>query len=135
MIFGREVTLPVDLLMEPLPQEETVENVTEYAEILQSRLKQIHNLARRHMAQSMKSQKRQYDRNVWNTVYHVGDIVWLHCPIRKKGRSLKLMRPWRGPYLILTKLSDVTYRIQMSPKSKMQVVHADRLKRCEGRTP
>ena len=135
MVMGREVSLPIDLMAPPLPQDEEVENETEYVEALRARLRQIHNVARKHMTQAMRSQKRHYDRNAKDIRYKVGDVVWLHCPARRKGRSPKLARPWKGPYLILTKLSDVNYRIQMSPKSRMEVVHADRLKSCIGKAP
>ena len=135
MVMGREVSLPIDLVAPPLPPDVDVDNETEYVEILRTRLRQIHNVARKHMTQAMRSQKRHYDRNAKDIRYKVGDIVWLHCPARKKGRSPKLARPWKGPYLILTKLSDVNYRIQMSPKSKMEIVHADRLKSCIGKIP
>lgn len=46
--------------------------------------------------------------------------------------SKKLMLPWEGPYLVVTVLSDVTYRIQKTARSKLKVVHSDRLKPYEG---
>ena len=36
--------------------------------------------------------------------------------------------PWEGPYLVVSKLSDVTYRIQRSRRPKPKVIHANRLK-------
>ena len=42
------------------------------------------------------------------------------------------MLPWEGPYLVVKVMSDVTYRIQKSSRSKPQVVHTDRLKPYEG---
>ena len=52
-------------------------------------------------------------------------VTW---PNEKKGLSYKLRNHWRGPFLIVKKISDVTYRIQESLKSKPKVVHSDRLK-------
>ncbi|XP_063960276.1 uncharacterized protein LOC135155273 [Lytechinus pictus] len=37
-----------------------------------------------------------------------------------------------GPYQVVSRLSDVTYRIQRSPRSKLRVVHFDRLKLYSG---
>ena len=37
-----------------------------------------------------------------------------------------------GPYLVVTKISDVTFRIQLSRRSKAKVVHVDRLKLYTG---
>ena len=36
--------------------------------------------------------------------------------------------PWEGPYLVVSVLSDVTYRIQRRRRAKAKVIHADRLK-------
>ena len=58
----------------------------------------------------------------------MGDSVWLHNIRRKKGRNPKLDCPWEGPYLVVSVLSDVTYRIQRSRRAKPKVIHADRLK-------
>ena len=57
------------------------------------------------------------------------DLVWLHCPAVPRGRSKKLHRPWKGPFRILKKLSNVTYRIQnaRAPQQRL-VVHFNRLK-------
>ena len=59
--------------------------------------------------------------------------MWLFRVARKASLSRKLMLPWEGPYQGRVKvLSDVTYRIQKTSRSKLQVVHADRLKPYEG---
>lgn len=43
----------------------------------------------------------------------------------------KLHHPWSGPYQVVKRLSDVTYRIRnMKARHKRQVVHFDRLKPC-----
>ena len=76
-------------------------------------------------------QKRNYDKNGYGTSYNVGDVVLLYNPKKKKGLSPKLFRRWEGPFLVIGKLSDVTYRIQKSVNAKGVVVHHNRLKRFE----
>ena len=49
-------------------------------------------------------------------------------PSRKKGISAKLQSRWLGPYKIVGKLSDLLYKIQLTPNSKIKIVHHDRLK-------
>ena len=57
----------------------------------------------------------------------VGDLVWLHCPAR--GKSYKLHRPWKGPFVIKYIFSDVVFRIQhRGPPRKCLVVHFNCLK-------
>ena len=131
--FGREVTLPVDLLLAAPPDEDQEPDVSEYAARLQDRLQTVHAAAREHTTHQMVTQKRHYDANVRLVQYHPGDVVWLHNPTRTKGRSPKLTRPWTGPYVVVQRINDVNFRLQASPRAKSQIVHADRMKPCIGR--
>ena len=59
-------------------------------------------------------------------------MVWLYSPVVAKGKSKKLHHPWLGPYRIIKKLSDLTYRVQHHLNMKKRtVVHFDRLKPCQ----
>ena len=55
------------------------------------------------------------------------DGIWLYNPRKKKGRSVKLMRPWEGPYVVIKRLNDLVYRIQRGRNGKLRVVHRNRL--------
>ena len=56
----------------------------------------------------------------------------LYWPMPKKGFSQKLLPKWSGPYRIVRRLGDVTYRIGIND-SKTLVVHVQRLKKVEPR--
>ena len=62
-----------------------------------------------------------------------GAKVWLYNPQRKKGRSPKLPAPWGGPWEVTKQVADVVYRIQKTPKGKLNFVHHDGLKPCHER--
>ena len=49
--------------------------------------------------------------------------------------SNKLGEVWTGPYLVLRKISDVTYEIQLNSENKPITVHVDHLKPFQGRQP
>ena len=60
-------------------------------------------------------QKINYDKKRAGNPYQVGDSVWLYDKGRRKGRSPsipKLSCKWHGPYLIISTISHVVYRIQ-----------------------
>merc|ERR1711893_309675 len=136
LMLGREVTLPVDLVVEPLPEEvEEPPNLSGYADDLLERMRLVNQATRAMMTQQLQSQKRHFDQNVHLTVHRPGDVVWLKLHARKKGKSPKLMKRWGGPFLIKNKLSSVNYRIQESPRSKCKVVHGDDIKPFYGITP
>lgn len=126
LMLGREIEVPLDVMTEPTP--DTPPLATEYALALQQRLAGAHEVARRHLGKAAEWQKRNYNKRVSSKPFRVGDSVWLHNIRRKKGRNPKLDCPWEGPYLVVSVLSDVTYRIQRSRRAKPKVIHADRLK-------
>ena len=134
MMMGRDVRLPADLLTGRL-DDDTYDEPTEYAEKLQDRLEQVHQYAREHLRIASDRQKKNYDHKAQAGGYNKGDAVWLHNPKRKKGFSPKLQRPWDGPYLVVKRLSDVTYRIQRGTRSSPRVVHYNRLKPYCGENP
>ena len=72
--------------------------------------------------------KARYDLRTDSQKYDPGDRVWLYNPQRKKGVSPKLTCPWRGPYVILTCINDVVYRVKEGSHGKPLIVHSDRLK-------
>ena len=131
MMLGRNVQLPVELLFSR-PQEEALDSPTKYAHQLQQRMERTHDFARDTLRIESDRQKRHYDHRADRGLYDVGDAVWLHNPKRKRGISPKLQRPWEGPYLVTTRISDVVYRIQRTTKAKPKVVHYDRLKPYTG---
>ena len=47
-----------------------------------------------------------------------------------KGKSPKLMSDWEGPYEVIHRLSNVTYRIRKGARTKSKVVHVNRLWKC-----
>lgn len=126
LMLGREIEVPLDVVTESTP--DTPPLSTEYALALQLRLSGAHEVARRHLGKAAERQKRNYDKRVSSKPFRVGDSVWLHNVRRKKGRNPKLDCPWEGPHLVVSVLSDVTYRIQKSRRAKAKVIHADRLK-------
>jgi len=101
--------------------------VTDYAADLAERLRDTHNFARQHLKVASDRMKARYDQLANSAGFQEGDRVWLYRPIRKRGKSPKLQTCWEGPYTIITRINDVVYRVQRHPRTKMMVVHLDRL--------
>ena len=64
--------------------------------------------------------------------YKEGNLVWLHTGVsQQKGKARKFHRSWTGPYRVVQKFSDVTYRLQdIQAPCCRPIVHSDRLKLC-----
>ena len=111
MMLGREITLPVDISIRRPAEKETEK--ADYAYELRERLHDAHEAAREKLKLATDRQGRNYDRNTLLNSFEVGEWVWLYGVQRKRGLSPKFMNKWTGPYLVISKLSDVVYRIQM----------------------
>lgn len=71
--------------------------------------------------------KKKYDLVSNFIQYDIGDQVWYYNPKRKIGRSSIFERPWKGPYKVIKKISNILYRIH-GLRDKPRVVHHDKLK-------
>ena len=94
--FGRELRLPSDLL-QPDSRLPLQEFHSDYATELKSRLMQAFQTASETLKVSNRTQKAYYDRWARANAYQVGDrVLWLDKKSRR-GRCMKLNRPWTGP--------------------------------------
>lgn len=126
IVFGRELRLPCDLLFgSPIPEPSAV---GDYVHDLKERLLETHAFVRERLHRAGQRMKSRHDYKTNSKGFQEGELVWLYNPQRKRGRSPKLTPAWEGPYTIITRINDVVYRIQKTRKSKLKVVHFNRLK-------
>lgn len=130
LLFGREMRLPCDLQFGTV--NETASSTSNYVSELRSRLDEVHQRVRHVIENASDRMKTRYDLRSNSSGFHEGDLVWLYNPQRRKGRSPKLQKDWEGPYKVVKRINDVVYRIQKSVRSKMKVVHLDRLTKYHG---
>ena len=132
LMFGREARLPLAIVHKPPPSPHGAipQQYGNYVQSLQETFNTAFEAVRSNMSTRQGRQKEFYNCKVHGDPFKPGDLVWLFNEALVKGESRKLRRPWRGPYRVITQLSDVTYRIQHTGNNKSTVVHFDRLKRC-----
>ena len=128
-MLGREVSLPVQVMAGlPLTEGEPM-CTTEYAIWLGETMGRAFRYARERLGKSVDRQKKVYDRLAKDRDFLVGDWVWyFYTP-----KTQKFGRIFLGPYLVIRKLSQVTYVIQAERTRKPKVVHVDHLKRFEAK--
>ncbi|KAK5868008.1 hypothetical protein PBY51_012455 [Eleginops maclovinus] len=137
MMFGREVSDPVDLVA-GLPQDSgTLLSAPEYVQQTRQRLELAHQITRQALGEYVRHAKRQYDQNCCRTQYQIGDAVWnlIKGTRRVKNKVRKFLPSYEAPYFVLGQLDDLVYRIQKGPKTKVKVVHHDQLKPYRCRDP
>jgi hypothetical protein len=130
LVFGRELLLSCDLLF---GHRQTIKRPTiNHAANLVDHLHDIHNYARQHLKLASKQMKTRYDRLANCAGYHEGDRAWVYHPTRMKGKSPEHQPSWEGPCKRVTLINNVVYRIQKYPRSRIMVVHPERLAPYQG---
>jgi len=75
--------------------------------------------------------KRNYGVRVLERLYEVGDLVYILDRAVLKGKCRKLCAPWKGPGIVVSRISPSLYRLQL--KNAVFVANHDRLKPCKDR--
>ena len=131
LMFGREFEVPIDLLI-GRPKDPIPKTYLEFNELQRENFEIAHKIARKNIQNSAVSQKRYYDVNVKGSKFEVGTRVWCTFPVTKPKLSPKLNVKWQGPFTITECVGDVNYKIRLNPRSKVKLVHRDRLNLYRG---
>ena len=128
LMFGRRPRLPIDIMYETPSERSSLPN---FVHSLQNTLTEAFDAARSNISLHQDRQQDTYNQRVHGSPHQPGALVWLFSPVVPRGRAKKFHKPWTGPYKVLTRLSDNTYRIKSTQRPfKTKVIHFDRLKRC-----
>jgi hypothetical protein len=70
-----------------------------------------------------------YDASLGNLIFKKDDLVLVYKPIRRKGRSEKLLHLWLGPYIVLRQTTPVNYEVRSQVgRKKSDIVHVGSMK-------
>ena len=127
LMLGREIFLPLDIMIGTLPEEQRKIAPT-YVKELKENLESCFEEVRDALSSYGERQRRYYNLRTRGEELKVGSVVYMMEKTRKKGVAPKLAPRWKGPYLIIQKCGTV-YELQTSHKTS-KMVHFDLLKLC-----
>ena len=127
LMLGREVSTPLDIMYE-MPNAVKYIPRNKWAWQLKERMEEAHKYVRENIKTAMVRQKKYHDQKLSWQMFSKGDQVYVYFPLRKVGLSPKFTSYWRGPYEVIDKITDVTFKVNCGPRGKTQVVHVDRLR-------
>ena len=132
LLYGREPTLPVDIFLgsEPNPVWAFDTVSQPYADKLMDELKKARAIVRTRLHLAQEKQTDRYNTTHKEVTFQRNDVVLVYKPIRKKGRSEKLLHRWMGPYLVIRQTNPVNYEVRLqSPGNKgSEIVHVGSMK-------
>ena len=130
LMLGREVNQPVDLVF-PHPSQNHQPDCDQYVAELSENITLAHQIARKTLQTTQAIMKRNYDVKTLVHTYNEGDVIYVLDTASVKGKCRKLSPTWKGPGIIIEKLTDYTYRVRL--RGKTTTVNHDRIKLCNDR--
>jgi hypothetical protein len=87
------------------------------------------------LVQAQVTMKHTQDKSRRDVQYNVGDWVWLRLQ-QRKALGVTAAAPSNGPYQILQRIGEVSYKLQLPPRARIHdVFHVALLKKFEGTAP
>ena len=134
LMFGREARLPIEVILGigATSTGEEVASYGDYVNSLKERMQVAHDLASKHLGRNALRKKEFYDAKKNLNKYNRGDLVWYATECKQLHTAPKLRVPFQGPYLVLDRLGDLLFKIQLDEKGKQKIVHHDKLNHMRG---
>ena len=130
---GHTARLPLDIMFNT--QRDTLfQSRKEFAYKLHKTLKETYDFVDKNLRSNREFMKTKYDRRMNEIKYGVGDKVFVWRP-RPPGNKNKFFDNWFGPYEILAKNTDHTYKLNIGDSSRMfDIVAHDLLRKAPAET-
>ncbi|KFM72417.1 Retrovirus-related Pol polyprotein from transposon 412, partial [Stegodyphus mimosarum] len=126
ILYGRDLCLPVDLLLQT--NFRTYDDTNNYSKDLTLRLQKTFQLVNKHLTEAAERQETFRERSSQDKGIQVGDVVYLYTPVVKPGMARKLSKLNQGPFRVVEQVTKVNYKIaSITNPDQVQTVHVDRL--------
>lgn len=121
------MSVPADLVFRP-PETNAPIDHEDYVSRLQDSIQTAHEVARDVLKTHQIHMKRDYAVKIHTREYAVGDLIYVLDSAKTKGRSKKLDPPWKGPGIVIQKVSSYLYKVKL--RNSVFITNHDRLKKC-----
>ena len=123
LMFGRQERLPIDIIF-GIPHVGRSTTTEEFAHSTTENVQIASELARRNLSERINKQKANNSKLPFISEFTPGQKVLVYKPHHSTdGPNPKLTQPWRGSYIICSKLSPVVNRIRHPDDAKQVSVH------------
>lgn len=130
LMYGRDPILSADIIMGVVDNNEPVSeelDVDEYKVKMQSTLVKAYEDVNARYNKVKHSYKEKYDKTQKAIEFAEGDLVLVYVPATKKGLTTKFLSKWEGPYKVVRRLGNITYRVAKDDNYSTSV-HVQRMR-------
>lgn len=128
VLFGREPTIPGELVAHPSERKKP----SDYVDNVADRLAAMKEIVKKNLLEAQSRQKAYYDKTtrVPSDAYEVQHLVWRQ--LERQGVGAKLKPKYGGPYIIIARPTpvDAVIRLWKDSSAKPFMEHFNRLKPC-----
>jgi len=128
LVFGKEMNLPLDTNL--IPKQDLSKNLKKHVQDVLDNLQIARTIAAENLKHTQEYQKSHYVKNTALPKFEVQDQVMLYTPKIPKGLSSKLHKQHNGPFYIVAKGLNHTYKLRRCSNNKelKSMINANRLK-------
>jgi hypothetical protein len=122
LLFGRTVRGPMQILKELWTHEDQdpeIRTTFQYVVDLRNRVEETCSLARENLAKAATKQAKYFNQKAKHRNLKVGDKVLVLIP----NKANKLQMTWRGPYVVMDKVNDFDYRVDVGKTERLYHVN------------
>ncbi|KAM9946473.1 hypothetical protein ACTFIT_004784 [Dictyostelium discoideum] len=113
-IIKSQITSIQPLIRNPCTNSLRLDFADNYAQSVNNNLKRAFWFTKNNLDKAQELQKTNYDKGRRPTNIQTGDFVYLHTPYSQTSIGpKKFYKPWRGPFKVQEKVSDVTFKLDM----------------------
>ena len=135
LLHGQDPRLPSALDMEVFELRSEIDLDTYKGELMTG-LVEAWKLAKKHVQQAQRAQKKYYDKKTKEPTYREGDRVFVYMPKEKANKAYKFARPFHGPFRVVEVLeTGVVVRRVDQPQGETIRVAFNRVWRCPNPIP
>ena len=109
-LYGRDPTFPPDIKTEN--SSIAHKDAAEWWPNMQQHLPLLRHTISLNLQTAQERQKRIYDEGRTQESYQIGDLVFLYYPIPRQGLSESLLHRWIGPYTVIDRIKENTYKLR-----------------------
>ena len=128
LILGRETSLPIEVILGS-GGTSTGQPVTLYGKYvngLRDQMQGAHDVARKYLERNVVRMKESYDAKCSLTHCKPGDLLMYATESGQLDVVPKLRVNFQSPHLVLDRLGDLSYWLQLDARGKQKVVHHDK---------
>jgi hypothetical protein len=126
MLYGRQAQLPLDVAL--LKPASPGVSAHDYYTLVTERIAELQKAGHLNIEKAQQKMESRFPALQTAPQYSKGNKVWVLHPHVPRGMTSKLTSMWKGPFVVVAKLSDLNYLVRPLGGTVLRTTHISKLK-------